>query len=115
MDEFELMRRLEVDIDELLLSSNPEVADLGERARQALKNRNLQEAQKYVMEGKEKKRPLRLAHFLVNKRVVVSVAEARRLVANGGVLVDNRSTANADLDVQYATSIKIRGVEYLPQ
>lgn len=103
-------RDLEVGLDRLNLSRNPTVLACVARAKTALNNRRWKEADEAYKQALASSSPqLILGDLLVSCGEVQSRAHANRLVAQGRVLVDNRTAVNSNMDVADAKEIHVAG------
>jgi hypothetical protein len=113
MDDLAQRRILEIDIDKLKRSRNPEAALIGDEGERALKDSELEKSREIVDRGLELIAPKKLIDVLTTTGGMKSRAEARRSVAAGGVRVDQKRAVDVEMDVKHAKSIKIGDREIL--
>jgi len=113
MDDLAQRRILEIDIDKLKRSRNPEAALIGDEGERALKESKLEKSREIVDRGLELIAPKKLIDVLTTTGGMKSRAEARRSVAAGGVRVDQKRAVDVEMDVKHAKSIKIGDREIL--
>ena len=114
IDDISRRRKLELEIDQLLIAvDGPETEDLANRAKAALKDKKLDEAQRLVAEAKAKLVRATLYDRLVSANAAVSRAAVRRLVESGAVFVDGLRAKSLDQDATGAASIRIGTKEIL--
>ena len=113
MDDLAHRRKLEIEIDNLKIAKSMEVLGIAQEAEIALKEKKFDKAQDLVKRGKMLSDRLPLIDFLVTSGGMKSKAEARRTIESQGVLVDGRVAKQADIDIRYATSIKVGSRELL--
>ena len=108
IDDLAVRRKLEIAIDNVLLSKDPEVLKHAVRAKDLLKEKKLEAAVAEVTKAEELARPLKLIDYLVTPEGgLKSRAEARRLIESSGVRVDGVVAKSADLNVRHATRIEV--------
>lgn len=112
IDDITRRRKLEVEIDQLLLSADtPEKEAVAQKAKSALVERKLDKAQKFLDEGKAQNEVIPLIQKLLDNKAISSKAEGRRLIEGGYVFVDERRAKHIDQDVKNAKSIRIKTTE----
>jgi tyrosyl-tRNA synthetase len=106
--EFAEQRKLEVELDRMVMSNQDAVVPLAQEGQQLMKQRKFEEARDvYYKALKEYKRPLRLMNVITDAGLAVSNAEARRLIESGKVKVDGKVIRRHETNVTRASTIKV--------
>lgn len=106
--DFAEQRKLEVELDRMVLSNQDAVVPLAREGQTLMKQRKFEEARDtYYKALKEYKRPLRLMDAITDHGLAVSKAEARRLIQSGAVKVDGKVIRRHEVNITSAKTLKV--------
>ena len=111
-----LKRKLEIEIDGMLLNKQDEVKPYAILAQQALKKGAYEKAQEHLETARELYvKPMPLNEAVVAGGGAKTKAEANRLINRGAVHVDGIPLRKVNIDVSKAKSVLANGVDCTPK